>query len=884
MQKRTDSLHVNSYKKYNAAAFYFLIIIPLLFFGYKFAHGSDLIINGGFEKRTISGVGSSWKDNSKWADVDVEYSQPFDAERKGYVQKIESQRFHRGAVQFVQTGIKLEKNTTYHVRFWAKGKVDSPVGILLRKRGTPYTAYYSRAFRITDQWKEYDFTAPVNVSDASAYFMLKFTSKGMLLVDDVSVMEMQHDKNVYVARLGNLLSNGDFEVGLDKWGVNIRGTGQEYEMPIRAQELKPMLDSARQKYGKYSLRIPGEQHSRFLLTSSNIVLTPGVKYSLSLWVYSETRRKLHVSIRSGYFGRGKQYKKVFEVGPKWSRHSLMVELEPAEDAAYFIAVEGSGAGSTWIDAIQIEEGSVTSFKDNGPIEVGFLKDEIHPVFHVGELISIPLMLHSTSGVSDCKVLVTSTDYYGNKTLLQEDDCLSNSARNRNITIIHSSIKSGYYRLNAEAIVDGKVVSSSQYAIGVVPVLSEAMINENAPFGAHSLFGQGDLEVARSMGVKWLRMHPPHGTKWSVVEKKKGEFRFYDSEIQVVKNAGFNILGSLDQTPRWASDAPEGANRPWAYAPENMDDWENYVYKVVKHYKGVIDYWEVWNEPDTGGFLKVPGFFGDERKPAVYVELLKRAYSAAKRANPDAVIVGGCPTGRPPSRWLAKIFDLGALDYMDIVSFHFYTDGRPGDVLETPTAVDVEAIKKLMQLKLGRTIPIWETESGIMYPETNYSNLKEISPSYAVPADEAVAYLIRNYIHLIASGVDKWFYYSMFTSHRIDRREATGFFEWDGAPRPLAVAYAVLSKNLSGLNYSGLYNINKLVIATKFSGKKRDLLVVSTKLWKSGVFHKVAIDMNNLYSSYKVFNAMGNEIDFIMNENSLEFEASREPVYVVLYKH
>ena len=58
-----------------------------------------------------------------------------------------------------------------------------------------------------------------------------------------------------------------------------------------------------------------------------------------------------------------------------------------------------------------------------------------------------------------------------------------------------------------------------------------------------------------MGVKWLRMHPPLGTKWSVVEKEKGHFRYYDKEISLAKDAGSQVLGSLDQTPRWASDAP-----------------------------------------------------------------------------------------------------------------------------------------------------------------------------------------------------------------------------------------------------------------------------------------------------------------------------------------
>ena len=102
-----------------------------------------------------------------------------------------------------------------------------------------------------------------------------------------------------------------------------------------------------------------------------------------------------------------------------------------------------------------------------------------------------------------------------------------------------------------------------------------------------------------------------------------------------------------------------------------------------------------------------------------------AYRAAKKANPNSIIVGGCVTGRPPSRWLKKIFDEGALKYMDIVSFHYYTDGRPGDALDTQTSSEVSKINKLIRQKTGKQIPIWETESGVMYPKTSYTKLKEV---------------------------------------------------------------------------------------------------------------------------------------------------------------
>ena len=81
----------------------------------------------------------------------------------------------------------------------------------------------------------------------------------------------------------------------------------------------------------------------------------------------------------------------------------------------------------------------------------------------------------------------------------------------------------------------------------------------------------------------------------------------------------------------------------------------------------------------------------------------------------------------------------------------------------------------------------------------------------------------------------------------------------------------------------MWNIDKSVVATKFSGKYRDLFVVSAKLWNNDYFHKVSINLSDLFSNFKVFNVMGDEINFSLKENSLEFEVNSEPVYVVLYK-
>ncbi len=869
---------------------YNILLFLLLHSIIAFANSDNLIKNGDFEQKGFTVASKNWKDNSAWAEVDVTYKRIFDKDRDGFVQHIRCESFKHGAVQFVQSGVPIQTGETYRVSLWAKGDINVPLEILFRKHGNPYTTYFSKAFKISDEWKKYSFVAPVNVTDSSTYFMFRFTSKGDIYLDDISVIPVDDLSIDSHQNDGNLIGNGSFEIGTYRWGVEYRGIGHENEMAVRALDLAATMDSSRSKYGKHSLKIPSVDTAKFLLNSEYIVLNPNKKHTLSFWAYSERQRNIYAGIVSGYFGNNRKQLETIHVGPEWKYYVISAESEITEDNLYFVSFEGWGADSLWIDGVQLVEGDAKPFLNKTPVEIGFSKKNNHSLFDLNEKISIKVHISGNKQPGVCKVKVDSFNYYDEKKTLLYEDCNLDSYSldsffNKDIILSPPSDKTGYFRLVAEVLLNGKSVDSSEHAIGVVPKIIKNTVTDdlNSPFGGHGRFVKSELDTLSQLGVRWLRMHPPHGTKWSQVEINKGKFNYSDKEILPVKEAGFNILGSLDKTPRWASDAPDNYKRYWSYPPRDLDDWENYVFNVVSHYKGIIDYWEVWNEPDSDGFLKIPGVFGRDRKPDVYVELLRRAYIAAKKANPDAVIVGGSATGKPPSRWLKKIFDKGALDYMDIVSFHYYTDGRPGDALGFTIAAEVRKINDLIKQNTKRNIPIWETESGVMYPKSSYTTLKEVSPSYAVPDDEAAAYMVRNYVHLLASGVKKWFYYSMYTSPRTDRREATGFFEWDGSPRPLSIAYAVLSSMLSNLLYADTYDINESLVITMFSNDKKDLLVVSTKLWKKDALLTHSMRTSDLYKSYKLFNIMGNEIDFNLDNSTLEFDVGREPVYLVAYK-
>ena len=298
------------------------------------ASTESIIKNGDFEKGGVESIAENWIDNSGWADVDVRYQKVFSQERKSLVQRITCQRFRHGAVQFIQKGVDLRSGSTYRVKFWAKGKLESPLEVLFRKQGKPYTTYDSKAFRITDEWREYDFDLSVRTDDSASYFMFKFASKGELSLDDITVEPVASLKTKIKYSKDNKVSNGNFEVGTDKWGVEYRGINYNYEMYVRALELQPQIDATRAKYGNNSIKIPSSGKAKFHFNSEYIILQPNVSYTLSMWVYSDSERTLRIGIKSGYFGRSAETMNAIRVGPEWRRYEMTTTLKPSKENSF----------------------------------------------------------------------------------------------------------------------------------------------------------------------------------------------------------------------------------------------------------------------------------------------------------------------------------------------------------------------------------------------------------------------------------------------------------------------------------------------------------------------------------------------------------------------
>src|SRR5207244_2936009 len=94
---------------------------------------------------------------------------------------------------------------------------------------------------------------------------------------------------------------------------------------------------------------------------------------------------------------------------------------------------------------------------------------------------------------------------------------------------------------------------------------------------------------------------------------------------------------------------------------NLPAWSKYVSEVVKHARGRINHWEVWNEPPNGT--------GRDQTAADYAKIVIAAYDAAKAVDPTCKI--GIAAKSVAVTYLDQAIAAGAKGHFDYVTLHPY---------------------------------------------------------------------------------------------------------------------------------------------------------------------------------------------------------------------
>jgi hypothetical protein len=222
--------------------------------------------------------------------------------------------------------------------------------------------------------------------------------------------------------------------------------------------------------------------------------------------------------------------------------------------------------------------------------------------------------------------------------------------------------------------------------------SNTVIREgsNAPadwmgVSVHSLTSV-ESNLVRGAGVGWVRAD---------VGEIPGEYSFEQIAVKA-KDLGLKVLGILDiWTMKWN----------WNFT---TDEWAEAVRYAATRYQRNVDAWEIWNEPESPL---------QPMDAQIYFNLLRVAYPILKESCPHAPVLmgGGLQLNSGDDPWLSRdeafakeIFELGAEDYADGISFHAYPWTQE---LADWVWANYSASLAFYQLLAKKPLEIWITETG-----------------------------------------------------------------------------------------------------------------------------------------------------------------------------
>jgi hypothetical protein len=258
----------------------------------------------------------------------------------------------------------------------------------------------------------------------------------------------------------------------------------------------------------------------------------------------------------------------------------------------------------------------------------------------------------------------------------------------------------------------------------------------------------EYEYLDYLGAHWIL----HTFYWESIQAADGEWDFlsWDALVDRAKARGKKVLGILGYDAWWIHS--DGGVRNYI-PPEKLPDFLNYVRETVSRYRGKVDAWCIWNEPN---------FIFWNGTPEEFFELVRRTACAVREADPAVILLGGAfnrGLWGLPENFIRGLFESGAMDQADGVAFH------PYELTPARTARLYDQFRKIVD-DYGFGDKIWVSEVG--YPTGGWY------PT-AVSEKQFPAYVIKTCTLLAVRGPRTLFWYQLFDPLTRKKGNSEDFF-------------------------------------------------------------------------------------------------------------
>ncbi|MDR0475848.1 MAG: beta-galactosidase [Treponema sp.] len=310
----------------------------------------------------------------------------------------------------------------------------------------------------------------------------------------------------------------------------------------------------------------------------------------------------------------------------------------------------------------------------------------------------------------------------------------------------------------------------------LPLNKEVIIPEDFFGIVHAARTQTSEEVRLldEMGCKWVL----NTFNWHKIEAEKDSFDFsnYDQYVNYAKGQGKKIVGVLGYSADYLY--PKGKSKK--YVPlEHIPLFLRFVEETVRHYKGQVDVWSIWNEPN---------FLSWEGPDSEFFELTKLTAKKIREVDPNAYIIGGV-FWRNFTGFIKKMHKAGAIKELDALAFHPYAVNPTGSMKV------YDNFKKTLS-EIDYTGPVWITEMG--YPTGGWYPTK-------VSLAKFPTYIAKTITGAAARGARVLLWYEIFDKidtgkSSIDSEKQFGLIHKDFSRKDGAWAYELCARFLPGSRY------------------------------------------------------------------------------------
>ncbi|MCL1930502.1 MAG: cellulase family glycosylhydrolase [Treponema sp.] len=259
----------------------------------------------------------------------------------------------------------------------------------------------------------------------------------------------------------------------------------------------------------------------------------------------------------------------------------------------------------------------------------------------------------------------------------------------------------------------------------------------------------EYALVNRLGAQWTLTT----FSWREIEPSQGQWDFdsYDQYVEAAQTAGIKIIGVLAYDVAWIHPDNE---RHRYIPPDKIPFFLEYVRQTASRFRGKVDAWCIWNEPNTTHFWK--GSRDD------FLNLARQAADTLRETDPDVIILSGAfnrGISGLPKAYIRGLFETGAMENANAIAFHPYE-------LNPARTARLYNEFRAMVAEYGFADKIWITEAG--YPTGGWY------PT-ATSEKKFPAYIVKTFVNLSIGGAQKILWYQLFDPLSRVSRNSEHFF-------------------------------------------------------------------------------------------------------------